>query len=102
VALAETAFAGGLGMEVDLRKVPREGLSRNDLLLFSESQSRFVVTLDPSKKSAFEALLGDSTFGDIGVVSRGDVFHVTGLDGKTIVQANLSELREAWQKPLRF
>jgi phosphoribosylformylglycinamidine synthase len=102
VALAETAFAGGLGMEVDLRKVPQEGLSRNDLILFSESQSRFVVTLDPSKKSAFEALLGDSTFGDIGVVSQGKTLLVVGLDGKTIVQANLSELREAWQKPLKF
>ena len=50
VALAETAFAGGLGMEIDLRKVPHKGIERNDLLLFSESQSRFVVTLDPSKK----------------------------------------------------
>jgi len=89
-------------MEVDLRKVPQEGLSRSDLILFSESQSRFVVTLDPSKKSAFEAILGDSTFGDIGVVSQGKTLLVAGLDGKTIVQASLSELREAWQSPLRF
>jgi len=46
--------------------------------------------------------LGDSTFGDIGVVSQGKTLLVVGLDGKTIVQANLSELREAWQSPLRF
>ena len=102
MALAETAFAGGFGMEVDLRKVPQSELSRNDLILFSESQSRFVVTIDPSKKDAFEALLGDSTFRDIGVVSQGNGFQVAGLDGKTIVRATVSDLKEAWQKPLRF
>ena len=47
VALAETAFAGGLGLEIDLGAVPAEGITRNDALLFSESQSRFVVTVSP-------------------------------------------------------
>ena len=102
VALAETAFAGGFGMELDLRKVPQSGLSRNDLILFSESQSRFVVTIDPSKKGAFETLLADAMVGEIGVVSTGDNLHAVGLHGKTIIQANIYELKEAWQKPLRF
>jgi phosphoribosylformylglycinamidine synthase len=102
VALAETAFAGGFGMELDLRKVPQSGLSRNDLILFSESQSRFVVTIDPSKKGAFETLLADTMVGEIGVVSAGDILHAVGLHGKTIIQANIYELKEAWQKPLRF
>jgi phosphoribosylformylglycinamidine synthase len=102
VALAETAFAGGFGMELDLRKVPQSGLSRNDLILFSESQSRFVVTIDPSKKGAFETLLADTMVGEIGVVSTGDILHAVGLHGKTIIQANIYELKEAWQKPLRF
>ena len=39
IALAESAFAGGFGMEVDLSKVPAEGIERDDYLLFSESQS---------------------------------------------------------------
>ena len=60
VALAETAFAGGLGLEVDLRAVPAEGIARNDELLFSESQSRFVVTIRPEQREAFEAALAGS------------------------------------------
>jgi phosphoribosylformylglycinamidine synthase len=102
VALAETAFAGGLGMEINLKNVPYSGLNRNDLLLFSESQSRFVVTLDPSKKKAFEALLGDAIYGEIGVVSDDEIFRIIGLHGKTIIEANIYDLKEAWQKPLRF
>jgi phosphoribosylformylglycinamidine synthase II len=102
VALAETAFAGGLGMEIDLRKVPHKGLERNDLLLFSESQSRFVVTLDPSKKKRFDSILGDAIYGEIGAVSGKEILRMVGLQGKTILEANLHDLKEAWQKTLRF
>ncbi len=102
VALAETAFAGGFGIKIDLRRVPRSELERNDLLLFSESQSRFVVTLDPSKKKAFETLLGDIVYGEIGVVSENDIFRVIGLAGKIAIEASIFDLKEAWQKPLKF
>jgi len=102
VALAETAFAGGFGMDVDLRKVPQSGLARNDFILISESQSRFVVTIDPKKKESLEKLLRDVVYGEIGVVTEGEIFRVIGLQKKTIIEANIFELKEAWQKPLRF
>ncbi len=102
VALAETAFAGGLGMEIDLRKVPRSGVNRNDYLLFSESQSRFIVTIDPYKKAAFEELLGEVIYGEIGRVTESDRFQVVGLKGKKIIETSIYDLKEAWQKPLRF
>ncbi|MDI7260532.1 MAG: phosphoribosylformylglycinamidine synthase subunit PurL [Thermodesulfobacteriota bacterium] len=102
IALAETAFAGGFGMEIDLKKVPRSGVDRNDFLLFSESQSRFVVTIDPLKKKAFEALLGNTVYGEIGVVAEGDAIRITGLKGRMVIEANIFDLKEAWQKPLRF
>src|SRR3990172_2730911 len=102
VALAETAFAGGLGMEIDLRKVPRSGVDRNDHLLFSESQSRFVVTIDPSKKRTFKKLLGRTVSGEVGVVRKGEIFRMIGLQGKKIIEANIFDLKEAWQKNLRF
>ncbi len=102
VALAETAFAGGLGMDIDLGKVPGKGSDRSDFLLFSESQSRFVVTIDPSKKTDFESLLADSVRGEIGVVSRDRIFRITGLRGKPVIQAAIDELKETWQRTLRF
>jgi phosphoribosylformylglycinamidine (FGAM) synthase-like enzyme len=102
VALAEATFAGGLGMEINLSKVPPSGLGRNDLLLFSESQSRFVVTLDPSQKKAFETLMANAVFGEIGVVCEHELFRVTSLNAKTIIEANIFDLKEAWQKPLKF
>ena len=43
VAAAEMAFAGGYGLEIDLSKVPGKELTRNDFVLFSESNSRFLI-----------------------------------------------------------
>jgi phosphoribosylformylglycinamidine synthase len=102
VALAETAFAGGFGMEINLSKVPQSGLNRNDFLLFSESQSRFVVTIDPKKKKSFETVLGDAIYGEIGVVTDEEIFCFIGIHGMTVVEAKIYDLKEAWQRPLRF
>jgi len=102
IALAETAFAGALGMEVDLKRVLSSGVDRNDVLLFSESQSRFVVTVHPEDKAAFEACLKGNVFSEVGKVVKGNVFKVLGLNGKVIVRANIFDLKKAWQRPLRF
>jgi phosphoribosylformylglycinamidine synthase II len=100
VALAESAFAGGLGMEVDLRKIPAEGIARDDYFLFSESQSRFVVTIHPEKKGAFLSIMKGITLGEIGKVTKGKQFIVTGLKGKKIIQQDIYKLKEAWRRPL--
>jgi phosphoribosylformylglycinamidine synthase len=102
VALAETAFAGALGMEVDLRKVPSSGVERNDVLLFSESQSRFVVTVHPENQTAFEDCLKGNVLAEVGHVVEGKTFRVLGLSGKVIIQADIFDLKEAWQRPLKW
>jgi phosphoribosylformylglycinamidine (FGAM) synthase-like enzyme len=102
VALAETAFAGGLGLEIDLGAVPAEGISRNDELLFSESQSRFVVTITPEAREAFEKLLAGSDYARIGTVIPEGVLRIDGLGGKRIIEEELAALKAAWQKTLAF
>ena len=101
VALAETAFAGGLGMKIDLAQVPAENIDRDDYLLFSESQSRFAVTVAPDKKDQFEKMLAGNTLARIGEVVAGPRFSITGLDGKTVVDTTITVLKEHWQKTLR-
>ena len=100
VALAETAFSGGFGMTVDLRQVPAEGIDRNDYLVFSESPSRFVVTVHPEDRGAFERTLPEETWGVVGTVWQDDRFEVTGLTGDIVIQTTIRALKEAWQKPL--
>lgn len=103
VAAAEMAFAGGFGMKLDLTKVPSsDNLKRDDKLLFSESNSRFVVEVDPENQQEFEKILNGNYFGLIGKTTSEKIFQVTGLNGKTVVKADIYELKEAWQKTLRW
>ena len=102
MALAETAFAGAWGLEADLRKVPSSGMERDDFLLFSESASRFVVTIHPENQKAFEACLQGNTLAEVGKINKGTVFRIHGLKGDVAVQADIFALKEAWQRPLQF
>ena len=72
VTLAESAFAGGLGAEVDLAAVPQAGVFRDDYLLFSESQSRFVVTVREGDLERFEKLFRSVPHAVIGKVTEED------------------------------
>ncbi len=103
VALAEMAFSGGLGVTVRLDKVPCQGkISREDTILFSESNSRFIVEVDPSNQKRFEQLLKGISFGLIGRVEDTSEFIVYGLKKQVCLSAYNQDLKEAWQRPLRW
>ena len=103
VALSEMAFAGGLGMELTLAPVPRsEDATRDDTILFSESNSRFVVEVEPRSQAAFEARMPPGLFALIGMVTSNPCFSVVGLSGREIINVSIHELKEAWQAPLRW
>jgi len=112
VAAAEMAFSGGLGMEIFLAEVPYQqaqgpgskagGGLRNDFVLFSESNSRFIVEVEKRNQKKFEGLVKGLPFGLIGCVSKEKDFKIWGLDGKVCVDADIATLKEAWQKPLRW
>ena len=102
VALAEVAFAGGLGLSVDLARVPSDDIKRNDELLFSESQSRFVVTISPKARAAFHRLMKGNVFSRVGKVNSEGILKIKGLRGKPIMEEDVNTLKAAWQKPLNF
>lgn len=103
VALAEMVFSGGLGAEIFLSEAPYEStVKRNDFLLFSESNSRFVVEVDKKNKAGFENALKGVDFGLAGCLTAGNNFKIYGLDGKVCVEADSRKLKESWQKPLKW
>ena len=55
VAASEMALAGGLGVELDLMKLPCAEVERDDFALFSESNSRFLVEVAEADKTEFES-----------------------------------------------
>ena len=103
VAIAEMAFAGGLGAAIQLKSVPLgEPVSRDDFILFSESNSRFLVEVAPESKDEFEQVMSGTSFAAIGQVTDSGVLEVYGVKNRKIVVLSIDELKEAWQKPLRW
>jgi phosphoribosylformylglycinamidine synthase len=103
VAAAEMAFAGGLGMTINLKNVPlAESIERDDFILFSESNTRFIAEVAPEKKEDFEKAMSGVDFAEIGQVTDNKKFEVYGRNGKVVLSTSIAELKEAWQKPLRW
>ena len=100
VAAAEMAFAGGYGMKIDLRQVPKsEDVSRNDVILFSESNSRFIVEVPKALQSEFQQAMEGIDFGLIGEITKSKTFAVIGIDGQLILSAQIDKLKSAWKSP---
>ena len=103
VAVAEMAFAGGLGANIHLEAVPlSESVNRDDFILFSESNSRFLVEVAPESQDEFEKVMQGTSLAAIGRVTDAEALEIHGLGGSKVVAASLGELKEAWQRPIRW
>ena len=100
VAAAEMALAGGFGLELDLAKVPRRAVDRDDYVLFSESNSRFLVEIPDKAKAELEALMKGNAFAEIGKVTSVSNFTIRGSKGEINVNASLADLRHSWKATL--
>ena len=101
LAVAEMAFAGGVGATVRLAAVPTTGLiERDDVRLFSESTSRFIVEVAKERQQAFEQALAGVPHAVIGETTAEPQLTVQGRAGRPVVCAQLKDLKRAWQQPL--
>jgi phosphoribosylformylglycinamidine synthase len=100
VAAAEMAFAGGVG--ADITSLAGASPLSDEVLLFSESPSRFLVEVEPGSAADFEACLKDVPLYRIGQTVKEPRLRIAGRSGEWVVWADLSDLKEAWQRPLRW
>ena len=101
VAAVEMAFTGNHGIELWLKKVSKpKNMKRNDFILFSESNSRFLVEVAEKRKQDFEDLLKGNAFSLIGRVKKEPYFSVCGFNDEKIIDVNLAVLRDAWKHTL--
>ncbi|MFH1581730.1 MAG: phosphoribosylformylglycinamidine synthase subunit PurL [Pseudomonadota bacterium] len=105
VTLAEMAFSGNVGINVSLLKVKHrinKNELRDDIILFSESNGRFVVEIEKNKKKEFEKILEGVPLSWIGYTVQEETLTVTGIDDSIVLNCDLSCLKQAWQNPLKW
>ena len=98
VTLAKTAIAGQLGVEADLTKLPGQAREA-DSVLFSESQGRILVSINPKLKREFEKTYQGLTLILIGEVTKKESLDLTLSDKR--ISVPLRSLIAAYQKPFK-
>ena len=95
VAISEMCIGGQVGANLDLGKM---GQLRGDAKLFSESNTRWLVEIEPSKAPMFESLFGELELLKIGETG-GD--KLTIIDNESqFLELNISDLENAWKNTL--
>ena len=94
VALAEITFGTGLGLDVAVDGVAAAPVTA----LYSESHSRFVVTVRPEHRVRFEEILGSAAV-CIGETTAAPRIRIVG-QGRPLVDCACAEFEQAWQKEL--
>jgi phosphoribosylformylglycinamidine synthase len=97
--LALVAMGGETGMEIMLEKLPLDNSLPNSRIMYSESAGRFLVTIAPPNKDAFEKLFDGMKVGNIGVVTDSPSLRVRGKDGSWIIEEDIAHLKECWKRP---
>ncbi|MBW2981674.1 phosphoribosylformylglycinamidine synthase [Candidatus Woesearchaeota archaeon] len=69
ITLAKMAVAGQLGAEIDIKKAPNQELPI-EKICYSESQSRFIITINPKNKEEFENSMQNFVFAQIGIIKN--------------------------------
>ncbi|MFP3870262.1 MAG: phosphoribosylformylglycinamidine synthase subunit PurS [Syntrophobacteria bacterium] len=99
VHLALVSMAGGVGLEVDLGRVPVEEVKREDILLYSESAGRFIVTVAPEDRIAFEERCKGLACACVGRVVAKEKLTVRDVTGGILFSVGIRQMRSAWKKP---
>jgi phosphoribosylformylglycinamidine synthase II len=100
VAASEMAFSSGLGLELELKKVPGKDLKRNDFILFSESNSRFLIEVAKADRIDFEDLMKGISYAQIGRVLEERKLVIKGLNDEIVIEETLDRLRSCWNQTL--
>jgi len=89
VALSESAFQNDLGFEIETKLTSQQ--------MFSETQSRFLVTVAPKDQRAFENLV-QRDFELLGFVSSQNIFKITTAD--ETIQIDGQTAKSSWKEAI--
>jgi phosphoribosylformylglycinamidine synthase II len=100
LAISEMALSGNTGAFIDLEKMDYRGKKRRfDYLLFSESNTRFLVEVEEKNIDRLEKLFKDLPVSRIGHTTGENKLEICHGD-KKILELPLKVLRSMWQKKI--
>jgi phosphoribosylformylglycinamidine synthase subunit PurSL len=97
VSLFFLARAAGLGLDVDLSRVPTSGSPGWEALLFGESAGRLLLAVKPGQVAEFTRRLEGEPVARLGSYVPGGRLRIS-LGGRAVVDEDVDELARAWKR----
>jgi phosphoribosylformylglycinamidine synthase subunit PurSL len=98
VAAAEMAFAGGLGIDLDLLPLIQRGIDP-DVACFSESNTRFLIEVEKEHATQFESMMAGLTLVRLGTVVEADQLTIR-VGPDVLIESPTATLKNVWHSPL--
>ena len=97
VALAECSMQEEFGIEVKL-----DSELRNDVILFGETQSRFIITVKPGNLNIVKELMAENRIPNtvLGLV-KGENFKID-INGKEVINLSVRGMNKIWREAFNF
>ncbi|MCX8082480.1 MAG: phosphoribosylformylglycinamidine synthase subunit PurL [bacterium] len=100
ITLLEMAMGGNKGGTIYLKNVPSSDKAL-DVLLFSETQGRFVVEVEERYRDKFEKLMKGFVFSCIGRVEETDEFRIV-YKKEEMINLSIKEAKKVWKGGLKW
>ncbi len=99
VSIAEMAFGGGVGAEIDLHLFCQSMFIDVWTALFAESNSRFLCEVKPENCAAFEQIMAQLPYTKIGQTNASNRLAMHSA-GSALIDLPLDRLKQCWLSPL--
>lgn len=100
VALALATVGSGLGARIELGTLPCEGELSDAQRLYSESNSRFIVSCKPEDASALEGIFAELPHARVGEIVKSGKLEIEGDSGRMLSNA-IEDMRTAFKATLQ-
>ena len=86
--------------KINLAEVPATNKLRDDIILYSESQGRFLVTINPANQDKINSIFSTLPCSCIGSTG-GSLFEITGTGGRDIIRSDISDIEYHYKRRLK-
>ncbi len=100
VGFSLCAIGGHLGADIDVSALPVDGTVDDDAKLFSESNSRFIVTCAPEKSAELESVFAGLPLARVGRVAEGQPLVIRSGPNRILINADVQALENRFTKTL--
>ncbi|MDR0724043.1 MAG: hypothetical protein LBF23_02535, partial [Endomicrobium sp.] len=102
VSISEMSFASGYGVNINIDSIKTDDNMSAAEILFSESNGRFIVEVEPKNENKFKKIFKGSNVREVGYVTDNDFVIFESQKEKIKIKEKLINLLNAWRNTINW